>query len=60
MKQINVDLYGGKSIFGGKEEPLVARYIHCMVFLTIFMWLETFLIIQNLSKEHILYDTINF
>lgn len=28
MKQINVDLYGGKSIFGGKEEPLVARYIH--------------------------------
>lgn len=29
MKQINVDLYGGKSIFGGKEEPLVARYIHC-------------------------------
>lgn len=29
MRQINVDLYGGKPIFGGKEKPLVARYIHC-------------------------------
>lgn len=29
MKKINVDLYGGKSIFGGKESPLKADEIYC-------------------------------
>lgn len=26
---ININLYGGKGIFGGKEDPLVAHIIHC-------------------------------
>lgn len=29
MNKINVDLYGGKSIFGGKESPLEADEIYC-------------------------------
>jgi len=29
MKKINVDLYGGKSLFGGKESPLEADEIYC-------------------------------
>lgn len=29
MDIINVALYGGKSIFGGKEEPLIAEIIYC-------------------------------
>src|SRR5574344_1673195 len=29
MSKINVDLYGGKSIFGGKESPLEADEIYC-------------------------------
>lgn len=29
MEVINVDLYGGKSIFGGRETPLEARVISC-------------------------------
>jgi len=29
MKKINVGLYGGKGIFGGKETPLTAKIIYC-------------------------------
>lgn len=29
MKKINVNLYGGKSIFGGREKPLEADTIYC-------------------------------
>lgn len=29
MDKINVGLYGGKSIFGGKETPLTAKIIYC-------------------------------
>lgn len=29
MKKINVRLYGGKSIFGGREDPLAADEIYC-------------------------------
>ncbi len=29
MEIINVDLYGGKSIFGGKETPLEASIVYC-------------------------------
>lgn len=29
MKKINVELYGGKSIFGGRETPLEADEIYC-------------------------------
>jgi hypothetical protein len=29
MNKINVDLYGGKSLFGGKESPLEADEIYC-------------------------------
>lgn len=29
MKKINVDLYGGKPIFGGRETPLEADIIYC-------------------------------
>ncbi len=29
MKKINVNLYGGKSLFGGKESPLEADTIYC-------------------------------
>ncbi len=29
MKKINVELYGGKSIFGGREKPLEADEIYC-------------------------------
>ena len=29
MNKINVNLYGGKSLFGGKESPLEADEIYC-------------------------------
>ena len=29
MKKINIDLYGGKGIFGGREEPLRSETIFC-------------------------------
>lgn len=29
MEKINIDLYGGKSIFGGREEPLNADITYC-------------------------------
>ena len=29
MEKINVGLYGGKGLFGGKETPLTARIIYC-------------------------------
>lgn len=29
MQKINVNLYGGKGIFGGKESPLEASIIYC-------------------------------
>lgn len=29
MKKINVGLYGGKGIFGGREEPLRSETIYC-------------------------------
>lgn len=29
MDKINVDLYGGKSIFGGRETPLEAEITYC-------------------------------
>ena len=29
MKKINVDLYGGKGLFGGRETPLEAEEIFC-------------------------------
>ena len=29
MDKINIDLYGGKSIFGGREQPLEAEIVYC-------------------------------